>query len=237
MNISVDIGNSAVKIGYFVDNKLTEKKFFLNREIIWSEIIPEDTTAVIISASGRFSDELLKYLHQKKIVFHTLTHTSKIPITLDYKTPETLGLDRVAGAVGAETLFPGQPSLVIDAGTALTFGFISNSCFQGGNISPGLSLRYRSLHEHTARLPLLGVPQNEIFFGKSTTEAIESGVFNGFMYEIEGTIQRFESLHGNINIILTGGDSQFFVSKIKKTIFAEPNLVLIGLNRILTHNV
>ena len=107
----------------------------------------------------------------------------------------------------------------------------------GGNISPGLSLRYRSLNEYTARLPLGDVPDKFEIYGQSTIEAINFGVYNGLLYEIEGAISRFELQEGELSVVLTGGESQFFVNKIKRTIFAEPNLVLIGLNRILIQNV
>jgi type III pantothenate kinase len=237
MNIAIDIGNSCIKAGYFDNNKLADKKLLPGPDVNWEENIPSGVSMVIISGSGEQNTKLETFLSEKEIFFHNHTQSSKIPIQIDYKTPDTLGLDRIAAAVGADSIFPEKTTLIIDAGTAITFDIVSKSVFLGGNISPGLSLRYRSLHQYTARLPLLSIPEKGQLFGKSTAEAIENGVFNGMLYEIEGTIKSIEALYGNINIILTGGDSQFFVNKIKKSIFVEPNLVLIGLNTILSHNV
>ncbi len=237
MIVAIDIGNSNVKVGYFHNNKLTDKKLFPCQDIQWEDVFKPEVRQAIISGSGQSDTRLDRFLSQNRISFHYHTSSSKIPIGIDYKTPQTLGLDRLAAAVGADWLFPESNILIIDAGTAVTFDIVSKSLFLGGNISPGLSLRYRSLHEHTAKLPLLSIPQYEQRYGKSTAEAIENGVFNGLLYEMEGTIQTIGSLLGDINIILTGGDSQFFASKIKKSIFVEPNLVLIGLNRILSYNV
>ncbi|HOG20685.1 MAG TPA: type III pantothenate kinase, partial [Salinivirgaceae bacterium] len=127
--------------------------------------------------------------------------------------------------------------LIIDIGTAVTYDLVVNNCFKGGNISPGLILRHLSLNEHTEKLPLISATNNQQLYGKSTVEAIENGVFNGLKYEIEATINCFSEIYNDINVIVTGGDAHFFVNIIKTAIFVESNLVLIGLNHILLHNV
>ena len=237
MRIAIDVGNTFVKIGYF-KNHLLEKKLVLPiNEIIWSEIVSSKTEAIIVSASGNLDQELVHTISSLSAKTHFLTHKSLLPILIKYKTPHTLGLDRIAGAAGCHTLFENKKNLIIDAGTAITYDFLDKNSFLGGNISPGLSLRYRSLNEFTARLPLGKTPEEPKLYGTNTDEAIDNGVFNGTLYEIEETIFRFQEEYSEINIVLTGGDAHFFANKIKKTIFAEPNLVLIGLNRILSYNV
>jgi type III pantothenate kinase len=167
-----------------------------------------------------------------------LTSETPIPIIHRYSTPETLGKDRLAAAVGATVIFPGSSCLVIDAGTAITYDYIKDGReYMGGNISPGIDIRFKSLHDFTSRLPLITEPQTTDTFGLSTIEALSNGVITGIIHEIEGYISRFEKKNVNSNIILTGGSSIYLSKKLKNTIFAEPNLVTIGLNRILNYNV
>ncbi|MDD2562666.1 MAG: type III pantothenate kinase [Salinivirgaceae bacterium] len=236
MNIAIDIGNTFVKIGYFESNELIDNKVFRVEEIDWKSIFMGENLSVIVSASGSITAEMRKNLDSINGSVHLFTHNSKMPISIEYETPKTLGLDRIAGGVGANVLFPESKVLVIDAGTAITYDFMDGNVFKGGNISPGLSLRYKSLNYYTAQLPLGTPPSDFMIYGKNTNDAIGRGVYNGLLYEIEETIHKFKEVEENISVVLTGGESHFFVNKIKRTIFAKPNLVLIGLNRILTYN-
>ncbi|HPW65993.1 MAG TPA: type III pantothenate kinase [Salinivirgaceae bacterium] len=237
MYVVIDIGNTTTKVGYFKNNELIEKKIVETNKIRYDDLFNTHIKAVIIAASGRHLTGIENYLTDKNILFYVLSYKTKLPIKIDYKTPETLGLDRIAGSVGATVLFPNRPSLIIDIGTAVTYDLVVNNCFMGGNISPGLKLRSLSLNEHTEKLPLVDATDNQQLYGKSTIEAIENGVFNGLKYEIEATIKYFSEIYSDISVIITGGDAHFFVNIIKTAIFVEPNLVLIGLNRILLHNV
>ncbi len=160
-----------------------------------------------------------------------------LPINKNYETPETLGSDRIAGAVGANFLFPNQNCLIIDMGTAIKYDYVSaDGTFQGGIISPGKRIRFEALHTFTKRLPLVEATEIPDLIGKSTITCIQSGVVNGIIAEVNGMIENYKNL-GDCQVILCGGDAPFFESRIKKPTFANSNLVLIGLNRILQYNV
>jgi type III pantothenate kinase len=192
---------------------------------------------VILSSVKPYSDELKQYLSENFEQFLELDHQTEIPIGNLYQTPETLGKDRIAAAVGANELFPDQNLLVIDAGTAITFDLISEKNeFIGGNISPGLEMRFKALNQFTGSLPLLNRSNDFNGIGQNTNEAIQAGVQNGIIYEISQTIETFNRNYQNLQIIMTGGDSIFFDKKLNYTIFVNFNLTLIGLNRILEHN-
>jgi type III pantothenate kinase len=166
-----------------------------------------------------------------------LDATTKVPITNSYSTPGSLGMDRLAAAVGAWSMKPGNDILVIDAGTAVTYDFISSAGeYKGGNIAPGIALRFKSLHEHTGALPLVS-PQGALpNLGTDTETAIRSGVLNGIRHEALGYITELESQYPFLLVFLTGGDAEYFDIKAKSTIFAVPDLVLRGLARIVECN-
>jgi type III pantothenate kinase len=173
--------------------------------------------------------------HLKTLIF--LDHTLPMPLKISYDTPETLGHDRIAAAAGARKLLPGVPLLIIDLGTAITVDFVSASGeFKGGNISPGLLTRFKSLHDHTARLPYVRKNAGFPDFGTDTQSAIAAGVQQGIIFELNGYIHLFESRYPGCKFVITGGDADFFVHKLKKPIFAFPDLVLAGLNHILEFN-
>jgi len=232
MNLVLDIGNTSIKVGYFEDNILINKEIYSVNSINFSEIIKPDQK-IIIASSGNCNEFKLKELNPS---IHFLSDKSKLPIEIDYQTPETLGHDRIANAAGARFFCDAENILVIDIGTAVTYDFLNRNIFRGGNISPGLSLRYKSLHIFTFRLPMGIVPENQTITGKSSIEAVNNGVFNGLIYEINGVIEEYQQKYNKLKVIITGGDSQYFVNKLKRTTFAEPNLTLIGLNQILNLN-
>ena len=166
-----------------------------------------------------------------------LNASTPVPIKNDYSSPSTLGMDRLAAAVGAWSIEPGHDLLVIDAGTAITYDFISASgIYKGGNIAPGKDLRFKSLHEHTGALPLVGEYGVVPMLGNDTETAVRSGVLNGIRYEMEGYIEELGSLFPSLLVFLTGGDAEFFDIKAKRSIFAVPDLVLRGLARIVEYN-
>lgn len=166
-----------------------------------------------------------------------LTAQTPIPIQNAYSTPGSLGMDRLAAAVGAWAMQPGHDLLVIDSGTAITYDFVSSQgVYQGGNIAPGTDLRLRSLHEHTGALPLVEPKGDVPMLGNDTVTAIRSGVLNGIKYEIEGYIRNLEYLYPSLLVFLTGGDAENFDIKAKSLTFAVPDLVLRGLARIVEYN-
>ncbi len=164
-------------------------------------------------------------------------HNTPVPITNLYESPTTLGLDRLAAAIGGSSIFPGKELLVIDAGTAITYDLIdNNNCFLGGNISPGLKMRFRALHHFTKKLPEMAPADIWPGYGKTTDEAIRAGVQQGMIFEIDGMIEHIRKDWPHCTVILTGGDCFFFDKKLKNTIFVKFELTLIGLNRVLEFN-
>ena len=191
----------------------------------------------ILSSVKPVDEELIRFLSQNFQLFIELDHHTPLPIENLYETPETLGKDRIAAAVGANELFPGQNILIIDAGTAITYDVVSEKNeFLGGNISPGLQMRFKALNQFTGKLPLINYSDEFQLIGSNTEEAIRAGVQNGILYEIERTIETFNRNYENLQIVMTGGDSIFFDKKLNYSIFVHFNLTLIGLNRILEHN-
>jgi type III pantothenate kinase len=164
------------------------------------------------------------------------THETPVPIKNNYESQETLGLDRLAIAIGANALFPGEDILVIDAGTAITFELIIQNCYEGGSISPGLSMRFKALHQFTGRLPLVNQVGHCQIPAKDTESAIRTGVVMGMKGEIESYQNQFAHKYPNIKTLLSGGDAIFFAGMLKSSIFVNMNLTLIGLNRILEYN-
>jgi len=170
--------------------------------------------------------------------FIQLNASVPLPIKNEYESKETLGLDRIANVAGVRYFFQNKNVLVFDVGTAMTIDFITkNNEYLGGNISPGLEMRFKALHNFTHALPLLEQSESYEFFGKNTQEAIISGVQQGIIYEIEGYIRSFHNKYSQIQNIITGGNADFFEKKLNYPIFAVKNLSLFGLNRILQYNV
>jgi type III pantothenate kinase len=239
MNLVFDIGNTHIKTGLFDRGKLLESQ---RMETITGDALkwimekysPE---AVLVSSVGKNERSLFDSAGKdlKTLIF--LDHTVPMPLKISYATPETLGHDRIAAAAGARKLLPGTHLLIIDLGTAITIDFVTpQGEFKGGNISPGLQTRFKSLHDQTARLPLVRKNAGFPDFGTDTQSAIAAGVQQGIIFELNGYIQLYESRYPGCKFIVTGGDAEFFVHKLKKPIFAFPDLVLTGLNHILEFN-
>lgn len=240
MNLAIDVGNTLVKLGVFDSGKLILKKIcikkdFLNSLSEISDAYPNIKNA-IISSVGNFTEHQLSKVQQRYAVFY-LNHETKIPFVNKYATPQTLGVDRIALISAAVKQYPQQNVLVIDAGTCITYDFLNaENEYLGGAISPGIAMRYKSLHTFTEKLPLLDANNPKILTGNSTTASIHSGVVNGVLYEIEGVISEYRKNYNNLTVILTGGDTHFLRDSIKNDIFANSNFLLEGLNHILEYN-
>lgn len=241
MNLAIDIGNTLAKLaviddGQVVDFQKTEQIDCAFIEKILEEN-PEVDAAIIVSTRERGTDweQMLEKRMKRFVRFEADT---PVPIENGYGTPETLGLDRLAAAVAANALYPSSNVLIVDFGTAITIDFVSaEGKFLGGNISPGAATRFKALHHFTKRLPLCSLDASSVLpLGNSTLTAIESGVVNGIVYEIEGYIRDLQQQYSNLRIIFTGGESDFFAKRLKNTIFATYDLVVYGLNRILEYN-
>ena len=240
MNLIIDIGNTRTKLSVYNNGQLLFQESFINIDSDTIKNICSDKiiTHAIIAATGNLPDFIIPDLEEVKVSTITLNHRTSLPIKINYHTPESLGMDRLAGVTGATILFKNQNCLVIDAGTAITYDFISaEKTFEGGSISPGMQMRYKGLHDYTDKLPLLSPEDENIQIGKNTKEAIISGIQHGITYEMNGQITHFKKIYDDLKVILTGGDALFFEKYLKKPIFVEPNLIGIGLNNILEHNV
>lgn len=241
MNLVIDIGNTLTKTFVFKNEELTyDKQFSSLRKKDIQQIFNRfpEINHLIISSVTKNTLRLPDIAKDKLDKLIYLNENTPLPIVNKYKTPETLGKDRIAAIVGANNIFPGENVLAIDAGTAITFDFINkNGEYSGGNISPGLSMRFNALNYFTSKLPLLKPDENFPFIGTSTGKAIIAGVQNGIIFEIDGYIDTLSEQYEDLKVILTGGDTFFFAHKLKNRIFAKPFLVALGLNRILEYNV
>jgi type III pantothenate kinase len=159
-----------------------------------------------------------------------------IPIFTNYNTPETLGKDRLAGIVGANKEYPNKNILVIDAGSCITFDFFMDDTYCGGRISPGLQMRYDALYTFTNQLPQISISDTHFMIGKDTNSSIISGVQQGAIDEMDAVIDIFRKENKDSVVILCGGDYNFFDKHLKNSIFADPFIVLKGLNIILEFN-
>ncbi|WP_185957524.1 type III pantothenate kinase [Saccharicrinis carchari] len=243
MNLVIDQGNTFTKIGVFDKGNLIYSDLceLFDKNIVHNIRSKYFIDKLIVSSVqvDYGSDEALRTLFDlnESMTVHLLTSDSELPVKINYKTPKTLGKDRIAAMVGANELHQGCPKLIIDAGTAITIDYIdAQGTFLGGNISPGLQTRFKALHQNTKQLPLLKPNSNTPFLGLSSDEAMWSGVQNGLIFEIDSYINHFNKLNINTKTILTGGDAYFFVKKLKNTIFVNSNLVQSGLNTILEYN-
>jgi len=238
MNLIVDIGNTSTKLAVFEGKK--RLSFSRINELSCEELEKELRGFKIrqaIVSSVKKLPPLISDLFFSNIPFvHVLSHKSALPFKIEYDTPETLGSDRIAAVAGAFNLFPGAEVLVIDAGTALTFDFLSSDIYKGGNISPGLNMRFRALNKFTNRLPLVSLSESFSFPGRNTADAITAGVITGVTYEINEYIRTFENKHTDFKVILAGGDSEFLKDKINHSITYMPDIVIDGLNYILEYN-
>ncbi len=242
-SLVIDIGNSLTKIAVFNNQDIvffTKVESLIDRDIL--AIADEHQTEKIIVSNVRNTVEhSLSALAKKKEILFFNSQT-KTPIKNHYKSPQSLGLDRLAAVVGAKTVHKNNAVLVIDAGTCITYDFVDEqSNYYGGSISPGINMRLKALNQQTGKLPLVAFDATfSEQFGANTQQAILSGVINGVLAEVKGFIESYNLLYADLKIILCGGDAPFFDTRLKNSIFAkqvisQPNLVLIGLNTIVNY--
>jgi len=241
LNLVIDIGNSLVKLAVFDEGRLIDsaqlENFDQDTIIRLKKQYPELNKAILSSVTGH-DLALLQLLQKEFSYFMELSSVTPVPIKNNYRSKSTLGLDRLAAAVGATSLFPDNDLLIIDAGTAITYDIVDKeNGFMGGNISPGLRTRFRSLHHFTGRLPLLNPVAEWPDIGTTTEEAIQSGVLTGILSEVESVIELMKKKWPELRVIVTGGDAEFFDKKLKSSIFVKFEITLLGLNRILEYNV
>jgi len=238
MNLVIDIGNSRVKTGIFAKGKLLKNNTYNSFNLTALKSIFRENHGIensILCSVKKYPATLKRFLSQKTN-FIELTYQTPIPIRNTYKTPQTLGMDRLAAVCGAYSLHKGKNILVVNTGTCITYDFLDNKGqYRGGSISPGLDMRYKALHTFTGGLPLI-TPDTGFkkLTGTTTTEAIRSGVQVGIVKEVEGIIREYQSNWKDLTVILTGGSMQWMLKSLKIKIKGEPYLVLTGLNVILS---
>ncbi len=252
-NIAIDIGNTRTKAALFIKGELAHSAVWEHPSVEATEKLAynQNIQNAILSSTANVPPSFEQYLRERYRYIRLETETP-LPITIIYKTPHTLGKDRIAAVAGASYLFPNENALVIDAGTCITMDMVTaNGEFIGGNISPGVEMRLKAMHHFTAKLPLVKrrkeseqttnnqfpnspVPQ---FLGDSTETAIRNGAELGALLEVTSFMEKCRRRFKPLQVVFTGGDTDFFVKNIKTKIFANPNLILIGLNKILQHNV
>ncbi len=239
----IDQGNTLLKAALFVDNELLNLYTVPTKDYVSIKAIIHDLlkgyTAIkygIVSSVAQEIVPVTEWFGQMDwLIFD---HTTSLPVNNQYHSPATLGKDRLAGVVAAAEMFPQKDVLVIDAGTAITYDFVtSGRVYRGGSIAPGLSLRFKALNHFTGRLPLLETEVFNELSGADTRTSILSGVMTGTRLELEGFIAEYKALYPELQVLITGGDAKYFDKMLKFNIFAAPNLVLIGLKLILQHNI
>jgi type III pantothenate kinase len=239
LNLVVDIGNSSLKVAIFDKKLMTSKFIYTNQSLnIFSDLFKNNVIDnCLISNVSTIDKNILDFLKINSNLF-SINESINLPFINLYKTKNTLGHDRIALVSAAAIDFPDQNTLIIDTGTCITYDFKnSENEYLGGGISPGIQMRFKSLNSQTSKLPLSTINLEYKLIGDDTNSSINSGVVYGVISEINGIINQYQERFKNIKIILTGGDSNFLLKKIKNTIFADQNFLLKGLNYLLENNI
>lgn len=226
-----DFGNSRIKCGVFNNDTFKEEVVLQNDDIATIEKLleiykPQKT----ILSSVIDHDPAIEKMLATSTAFHQLSHLTKINFTTPVGKPETIGADRLALVAAAVHFYPGKNNLVIGLGSCITYNFVNQyHQFLGGAISPGTQMRFKSMHEHTAKLPLIEKDWNFPVIAYDTKTNLQSGVLAGISFEIDGFIDFYASRYGNFNVVLTGGDAGYFAQRLKNKIFADLNFLYKGL--------
>lgn len=240
MNLSIDIGNTKIKLAVFKTDKLIEVSSFSKKDLLNTldkiKAKYSITNTILATVSG-LEDKILDKIREL-FPLKILSTRLKFPFQIKYTTISTLGVDRLALIAAAVAKYPNKNVLVIDAGTCITYDFkTKDEIYLGGAIAPGILMRYKALNNQTANLPLLSIKQPKNIIGNSTEQSIHSGISLGVIFEIEGVISHYMEKNRDLTVVLTGGDANFLAEKLKSVIFANPNFLLEGLNHILNHNL
>ena len=240
MQLIIDIGNSSAKVAFFKGDTLIED--FRVEHAALCQLLREKASdgaiqAAIISSVIPLSEEMEQAINAFPCPFLRMSAQLKMPFAITYRTPATLGSDRLAAVAGACLQQPGRNLLVIDVGTAITYDLLTaDNIYLGGNISPGIGMRFKALHHFTGKLPLVRKEGDRIHIGDSTESAIREGVLQGVDKEIEGYIQEYTLKYPGLLVFLTGGGAFLLDNRVKSRTFADSLLVIKGLNRILELN-
>jgi type III pantothenate kinase len=236
--LCLDFGNTRLKCAVFYKKELEEVIVLSGETVaVVEDLLEKYKPSKSILSSVINHDPAIEDLLVSKTKFHKLGAESRLPITIPVGKPETVGADRLALAVAAVHLYPKKHNLVIGLGSCITYNFINKpGQFLGGGISPGMEMRFKSMNDYTALLPLVKANSNFPLVGYDTKTNILSGVILGMAKEIDGFIDEYALKYRNFNVLLTGGDMAFFVPHLKNKIFADPNLIYKGLYAISEYN-
>jgi type III pantothenate kinase len=240
MKLVLDIGNTLGKlVVYEQEDEVFKTQFELGE--MYATLIelflnfPEITQAILCSVVS-IEPQIQLFLKEKTILLKVNSQL-KLPFENRYETPETLGADRIGLVAAAVFKYPGKNCLVVDAGSCVTYDFISSDgIYRGGAISPGIQMRFKAMHEHTNKLPFVTLKEEFIAIGANTQNSILAGAVNGLVFEIEGWQSSLERTYEDLTLILTGGDAQFLSKRLKNTIFAHSNFLVQGLRQLLDYN-
>lgn len=240
MKLVLDIGNTLGKlVVYDQEDEVFKTQFELGEmhatliELFLN--FPEITQAILCSVVS-IEPQIQLFLKEKTILLKVNSQL-KLPFENRYETPETLGADRIGLVAAAVFKYPGKNCLVVDAGSCVTYDFISSDgIYRGGAISPGLQMRFKAMHEHANKLPFVTLKEEFIAIGANTQNSILAGAVNGLVFEIEGWQSSLERTYEDLTLILTGGDAQFLSKRLKNTIFAHSNFLVQGLRQLLDYN-
>lgn len=238
MTVCFDFGNTRLKFGLFRDDELIKSGELpdksaetLNRFL--DEYQPDNSLLSSVIHHGKEVEQILA----GRTDFVLLNPSVRLPFTTPVGKPETIGADRLAISAYATVYYPHQNNLVIAVGSCITYNFINKyHAFLGGGISPGMEMRFKTMHELTAKLPLIERNWDFPLIGYDTRTNILSGVMLGMAQEINGMIEEYDNKFVNFNVLLTGGDTANFARHIKYKIFADPGLILKGLYAISKYN-
>ncbi len=238
MNLIVDIGNTLAKLYLFEEGEIVARCRASNFEDALSEILvhgkPEGCAVATVAEKFEEMEERLRRLGIPSL---NVSGTTPTPLKMAYHTAETLGADRIAAAAGAWSLMPENDLLIVDAGTCITYDFVSKSGeYRGGNIALGIAARLAALQKQTERLPLIEKDGDTPLSGYNTETAIRSGVVRGVKYELEGHAAALQKQHPALRIVVTGGDAAFLCKNTDIPLCIDNDLVARGLNCILSHN-
>lgn len=236
MNLVIDIGNTRMKYAFFDCASFVEACYLPDR--LWEDIRKWKEEGgplhILLSGSGRITPKFRLTLKESADFFVEASSRMELPLKIGYATRSTLGFDRIANCVGAMELFPQTPLLVIDSGTCITFNYVNaEGVFLGGNISPGLGMRFKSLHEYTAKLPCVAPDYRYGGIGRTTEEAIRNGVMDGMLFEVECYTGRWLECEKSGRVVITGGNACYLKSRLASEFCFCDILGFVGLNKIL----
>ncbi len=229
--LCLDFGNTRLKYAIFKKNILQEEAILQNDSLeTVKEILIKHHPQKAILSSVIIHNEELENLLSTQTIFHKISTLTKRNFTVPISKPQTIGADRLALASAATHYYPKKNNLIIALGSCITYNFINQKNeFLGGSISPGMQMRFESMHAHTALLPLINADWNFPIIGYDTKTSLQSGVISGITYEIDGFIDSYKKKFDNLNVVLTGGDSTFFAKQLKNKLLIDTQFLLKGL--------